>query len=154
VSNTEIAFDQIPCNETALRKAMRRITQMYDAAIEPIGLTSGQLMILVEIGLRADNPPTMRLLAEALVMDRSALGHTLRPLERDGLLRFKQSKADRRAQHVILTRAGKAKMLAGQRVWARVQKRFEEAFGVSEAAELRHTLLRIARDERFSPIPA
>jgi DNA-binding MarR family transcriptional regulator len=130
---------------------MRRVSQMYDAAIAPIGLTSGQLMILVEIALRGKHPPTMRELAEALVMDRSALGHTLRPLERDGLVRFEQSAADRRAQHVVLTRAGKSKMMAGQKIWARVQGRFEAVVGQSESAELRETLLRIARDERLSP---
>jgi hypothetical protein len=37
-----------------------------------------------ELHWQADAPPTMGELAETLVLDRSALGHNLRPLEHDG----------------------------------------------------------------------
>jgi DNA-binding MarR family transcriptional regulator len=49
-----------------------------------------------ELDLRTGDPPTIGELAKALVMDRSSLGHTLRPLERDGLIAFEQSTEDRR----------------------------------------------------------
>jgi len=62
---------------TALRKAARRVTQMYEDALAETGLrsTSGDP---ARVNNRVDAPPTMAELAEALVIERSALGHTLR----------------------------------------------------------------------------
>jgi DNA-binding MarR family transcriptional regulator len=141
---------ELPCTATAARKATRRLTQLYDDALGPSGLRSTQVAILAELDLRAGDPPTMRELAESLVMDRSSLGHTLRPLERDGLIAFEQSTEDRRRQYVALTRAGKAKFRAASRLWEAAQKRFEDVFGEPEAAKLRATLLSIAHDDRLA----
>jgi hypothetical protein len=63
-----------PCSATAMRKASRRLTQLYDDALEPSGLRSTQFAILAELDRRSSEPPTMRVLADALVMDWSALG--------------------------------------------------------------------------------
>src|ERR1700723_3416880 len=115
------ALMEVPCHATVARKATRRLTQLYDDAIAPCGLRSTQVAILAELDLRAGDPPTIRELAEALVMDRSGLGHTLRPLERDGLIAFEQSTQDRRRQYVALTRAGKAKFRAASRLWEAAQ---------------------------------
>jgi len=81
-----------------MRKASRRVSQMYDAALAPAGLKVTQLAILSEIDLRAHDPVTMRELADAMVMDRSTLGQNLRPLERDRLVAWEPSDADRRMQ--------------------------------------------------------
>ena len=72
------------CNNSALRKATRRVSQLYDAVLAPSGLRSTQMAILTHID-RAGTP-AMGELAAALVLDRSALGHNLKPLERDGLV--------------------------------------------------------------------
>ncbi|MFI4868659.1 MAG: MarR family winged helix-turn-helix transcriptional regulator [Steroidobacterales bacterium] len=141
-----------PCNAAALRKAQRRLTQLYDTALEGCGLRSTQLTILVELAGRAGQPPTMAELAVALVMDRSALGHNLRPLQRDGLVVLQEGDADRRRRHIVLTSRGKAKCQEALRRWRVAQDRFEQVFGQSEAAALRATLLRIARDERLATL--
>ena len=44
-------LNDVGCNATALRKASRRLTQLYDDALEQGGLRSTQLAILVEIKL-------------------------------------------------------------------------------------------------------
>src|ERR1700722_9546579 len=72
------------CNGTALRKATRRVSQLYDAILAPCGLRSTQRSILIHIA-RAGTP-TMGDLAASLVLDRSALAHNLKPLERDGFV--------------------------------------------------------------------
>src|SRR6202047_258099 len=72
------------CNGTALRKATRRVSQLYDAVLAPCGLRSTQRSILIHVA-RAGTP-TMGDLAAALVLDRSALAHNLKPLERDGFV--------------------------------------------------------------------
>src|ERR1700754_2759041 len=71
------------CSATALRKASRKVAQLFDEALAPCGLRSTQYSILVEISRHEGDPPTLQALADTLVMDRSTLGHNLRPLERD-----------------------------------------------------------------------
>src|SRR5260370_42379930 len=61
------------CNGTALRKATRRVSQLYDAVLAPSGLRSTQRSILIHIA-RA-GMPTMGDVAAAFVLDRSALAH-------------------------------------------------------------------------------
>ena len=91
-------------------------------------------------------------LAETLVLDRSALGHNLRPLERDGLIALVAGDDDRRRRRVVLTRRGRAKFAQARRAWKLAQDRFDEVFGASAAAKLRVTLLGIARDERLATL--
>jgi DNA-binding MarR family transcriptional regulator len=91
-------------------------------------------------------------LAETLVLDRSALGHNLRPLERDGLIALVAGDGDRRRRRVVLTTKGRATFAQGRRAWKLAQDRFDDVFGESAAAKLRATLLRIARDERLATL--
>jgi DNA-binding MarR family transcriptional regulator len=144
--------DESPCSATAMRKATRRMTQLYDDALAPAGLRSTQYAILEELQRQADSPPTMGELAETLVLDRSALGHNLRPLERDGLIALVAGDNDRRQRRVVLTTSGHTKFVQGRGAWKLAQDRFNDVFGESAAAKLRATLLRIARDERLATL--
>lgn len=130
------------CNGTALRKATRRVSQLYDAVLAPCGLRSTQRSILVHIA-RAGTP-AMGDLAAALVLDRSALAHNLRPLERDGFVAIVVDPADRRSRLVTLTAAGTAKLEESQRLWRQAQHRFETTFGAEQARALRQSLAVIA----------
>jgi len=141
-----------PCNAGAIRKASRRVTQLYDDALAPSGLRSTQYTILFELSRRVNDPPTMRELAAVLIMDRSALGHTVRPLERDGLIALVPSTKDRRLTLLTLTAAGRARCREAQRLWQQGQDHFENIVGKDEAAALRRALLVIARDERLARV--
>jgi len=142
-----------PCNATALRKASRRLTQLYDDALEGSGLRSTQFAILVELHRwAADEPPTVAQLAAKLVMDRSALGHNLRPLEREGWLSLQEGSGDRRRRHVLLTAQGKSKVREAMRLWAGAQRRFNEVFGEARATRLRAALFEIAFEERLGKL--
>jgi DNA-binding MarR family transcriptional regulator len=132
------------CNCAALRRASRRVSQFYDAALAATGLKSTQFAILLEIERRAEQPRTLRELADALVMDQSTIGQNLRPLERDGLVALEQDEVDRRRRHVKLTRKGRARIAAAQPLWHEAQTRFEDTFGSQQAADLRAVLLSIA----------
>jgi DNA-binding MarR family transcriptional regulator len=143
---------QLPCFSTAIRKASRRMTQLYDEALAPSGLRSTQFTILAEIDLRSKSPPTMAELAHALVMDRSALGHNLRPLERDGLVALKASDTDLRRRHVVMTARGRARFRAALPLWQRAQDRFNTVCGDVMARDLRATMLDIAHDERLATL--
>ena len=127
------------CNCTALRKATRRVSQLYDSALEPCGLRTTQRSILMQIA-RSGSPPSLGELAEALVMDRGALTHTLKPLERDRLVEIRIDPEDRRNRLVALTAAGRQKIEQSTVLWKRAQQGFETAFGVAKSAALREAL--------------
>src|ERR1700733_1620348 len=127
-----------PCNCTALRKATRRVSQLYDSALEPCGLRTTQRAILNHI-TRAGTP-SLGELAESLVMDRGALTHNLKPLERDGLVEVHVDPDDRRNRLVALTAAGRAKRADSAPLWKRAQAGFETAFGAAKSASLRNAL--------------
>jgi DNA-binding MarR family transcriptional regulator len=126
------------CNCTALRKATRRVSQLYDSALEPCGLRTTQRSILMQIA-RAGTP-SLGELAEALVMDRGALTHSLKPLERDRLVEIRIDPEDRRNRLVALTATGRKKLEESQRLWKSAQDGFEAAFGVAKSAALRQAL--------------
>jgi DNA-binding MarR family transcriptional regulator len=139
-----VANAENSCNCTALRKASRRVSQLYDGALASCGLRVTQLAILNQI-LRMGTP-SMGELARALVMDRGALAHNVKPLERDGLIESVADPADRRNRHIALTRAGRRKLVESERSWARAQERFEASFGAKKSAALRRALAIIASD--------
>jgi DNA-binding MarR family transcriptional regulator len=133
------------CNGTALRKATRRVSQLYDAILAPCGLRSTQRSILMQIARRKS--PTMGDLATAMVLDRSALAHNLKPLERDGLVAVVVDEEDKRSRRVTLTKRGAAKLAESMSLWRDAQARFEKAFGAEKAEALRRTLAAIASED-------
>jgi DNA-binding MarR family transcriptional regulator len=137
------------CNATAIRMASRRLTALYDSTLEPSGLRSTQYAILALLHRFSGNPPTLSELADMLAMDRSALGHTLRPLERDRLIALRKCAEDRRRVNVVLTKAGEARFEAAKPLWKEAQDRFNVVYGTREATRLRAILLDIAYDERL-----
>src|ERR1700739_3578166 len=111
------------CNCGALRQAARRVTKLYDNALAPIGLGINQYSILAR--LNRVGPSTIQNLARLLVMDRSTLGHLLRPLEKRGFVKLEVSKQDRRSRMVALTQTGAAVVTKARPRWAAAQRRFE-----------------------------
>ena len=73
-------------------------------------------------------------------MDLSALGHTLKPLVRDGLLELVMDEEDRRSRRVHLTKLGRARLKAAQAIWKKVHVSFDSAFGDKDAVRFRATL--------------
>lgn len=133
------------CNNSVLRKAGRNLGVLYDDVIAPSGLRGGQFSILSHVA--ALDRPTMKALAEELVMDLSALGHTLKPLVRDGYLALEPNPEDRRSKRVALTPAGKAKLTETIALWRRAQRRFETVFGAADSKRLRDMLSVVASDD-------
>jgi len=115
----------------------------------PIGLRVTQYHVLAELERRSADPPTVGELAEILTMERSALGQTLRPLERDGLIVLGHDKRDGRRRPVKLTKAGKEKVVRGRRCWAGAHEKFENFFGDSQLVLLRETLRDIAESPQL-----
>ncbi|OZI19257.1 hypothetical protein CAL26_16560 [Bordetella genomosp. 9] len=130
-----------PCNSTAIRKAARHLGRFYDSCMAQTGVRITQYAILNLLATRG--ALTIAELAEILVTDRATMGHNMRPLERDGLIRIAVGKNDRREREITLTEAGRAKEAAGRIAWERAQRRFEAAFGKEDALAMRRVMQRV-----------
>ncbi|MGY2290977.1 MarR family winged helix-turn-helix transcriptional regulator [Pseudomonas sp. SDO528_S397] len=128
-----------------MRRASRRMAQIYDEAFAAFGLKATQFSLMNHIA-QAD-APTMSELSHALVMDLSALGHTLKPLVRDGLVVLQVDEFDRRSRRVSLTPAGQALFVQAKVVSRQMAARFDGAFGAQAADELRKAMDFIASNE-------
>ena len=151
---TDAPLPRNACTCGSLRKASRRISQFYDTALAPVGIKSTQYSILSEVDRGSlEGPVTMCELATAMVMDRSTLGHNLKPLERDDLVILRLSADDRRKRYVELTKKGRLMLRKSRRLWQHAEGRFESIFGKKPAAELRAVLLSIAGNKELDSLP-
>ncbi|WP_131112994.1 MarR family winged helix-turn-helix transcriptional regulator [Lichenihabitans psoromatis] len=130
------------CNCTALRQTARHVTRLYDDALEPVGIGVNQYAVLSR--LDKFGPTAIQPLAQALVMDRSTLGHLVRPLEQRRLVSLTVSEQDRRSRLLVLTAEGRALLARARPLWAEAQSRFETTFGAAVASDLRSVLKRVA----------
>ncbi|MCF3639470.1 MarR family winged helix-turn-helix transcriptional regulator [Rhizobium sp. TRM95111] len=128
------------CTNSAIRRAARQLGQLYDDVIEPSGLRGTQFSLLSQIALASDDGAPLKLLAEALVMDLSALGHTLKPLARDGLVELVADTHDKRVKRARLTAEGRSRLSQARLLWQDAQERFDAAFGKARSAEMRALL--------------
>lgn len=133
------------CSCTALRKASRRMSQFYDAALAPAGLKTTQRAILAQID--RFQPTTVGKLAETLVMDSGGLAHTLKPLERDGYIAIAPDLTDRRSRLISLTPRGSAKLVETEALWAEAEAGFKAALGPAKLASLREALETLVSDD-------
>ena len=127
------------CSCSALRQATRHVTRLYDAALAPVDLSLNQYAILAR--LKRFGPMRLKDLADNLVMDRSTLGHLVRPLEARDLIALVVGAEDRRSRLLQLTAAGEALTARAYDLWEGAEAGFAEAFG--EAAALRAMLKRV-----------
>jgi DNA-binding MarR family transcriptional regulator len=86
----------------------------------------------------------MNELAEYLVMDRSTLGHNLRPLLRRQLVALKPDGIDGRTRRVTLTAKGAAKFASAEKSWQKAQQEYETVIGKTAAVALRNALQKLA----------
>jgi len=80
-------------------------------------------------------------------MDPGALAHTLKPLERDGLVAVAIDPDDRRNRLITLTRRGRAKLIETDALWAKAQRGFEAALGRVDSEAMREGLRLLISDE-------
>jgi DNA-binding MarR family transcriptional regulator len=133
------------CSCSALRQAARHVTRFYDEALGPAGLGLNQYSILSK--LSRFGPKAVQDLAQLLVMDRSTLGHLLRPLEARGLVEMGVSNADKRQRVIALTASGIALLDEAKPLWAKAEKRFEGIYGAENASALRVALKQVTMIE-------
>jgi DNA-binding MarR family transcriptional regulator len=120
------------------------ITQLYDDVLQPTGLRSTQLVLLVL--LAAEGEMSMSYMARQLSMSPSTLSRTLVPLERDGLLDIVSN--GKRGKLVRLSTAGENALTQAVPYWQKAQEKFLEQAGGAAWAELNERLAGIVAATR------
>lgn len=114
------------------------MTQFYDRHLLPSGLTVTQFAILAR--LDRYGPLTINQLAARLGMDRTTLGRTLKPLQRDGLVAAASDPSDGRRRALSPTEAGRDRLAAALPLWSNAQAGFEDLLGSGASQDLRAVL--------------
>ena len=124
---------RLPCYCASLRQATRVVTQIYDGALRPVGLTSTQFNLLEAVCLA----PEARTgeLARILAMDSTTVTRSLKLIEDAGLIR-PTGVEDRRERRWSLTAKGKTRLAQARPLWQSAQDRVQEALGSGDAARL------------------
>lgn len=141
-------FDDIAlrCALFTSRRLARAMTRHFDAHLEPSGLRGTQYNVLVAIA-RAPHAGLTEL-GQRLGLDRTALTHALRPLQRASLVAV-QPGGDRRRREFVLTPAGKQRISAAIPLWRKAQRSAERSVRRSCAdldwAALNPALRRLSR---------
>lgn len=129
------------CFGLHLRRAARRASRRYDAALAPAQLTIGQFSLLAMLG--AQERWAIAPLANVLGTDRTSLTANLKPLERRGLVASVGDAGDRRLRYLALTSAGAAALEHAEPLWRAAQDAIAAELGSGDAAGLRDTLNKI-----------
>jgi len=129
----DAVLSPLNCTCANLRMAGRAAVQIYDAALAPCGVTTGQFSLL-NVVERA-GPETISRLAALTVTDRTTLTRTIKPLEREGLLASVRGE-DRRRRLVVITDEGRARLEAAKPHWAEAQRRMVDHLGAANWADL------------------
>jgi DNA-binding MarR family transcriptional regulator len=79
-------------------------------------------------------------------MDRTTLLRAMKPLQREALVRSGSSEGDPRQLVYFLTPSGERRLKQALPLWTRAQEEFEAEIGSREAAQLRRSLLGLARE--------
>lgn len=116
-----------------LRRAARVLTQPYDDALRPLGLTITQFTILQALSLAGEI--SQGKLGEILAMDSTTLTRTLAVMSRQGWI-AKGYGADRRERRLRLTPVGKTEFDQAVPHWQKVQKMLRDRLGEQRWSDL------------------
>lgn len=116
----------LPCTCASLRRASRTISQRYDQAMRPLGLTITQFTILQALSLTGEI--LQGKLGEILAMDSTTLTRTLAIMKGHGWVTIRQG-ADRREHWLSLSTSGKAEFNRALPHWKTAQTQLRTQLG-------------------------
>ncbi len=121
------------CLAVRVRMLNRTITAIYDEALRPLGLTTGQLNILVIVTKRGPMSPGD--VARRFNMEKSTVSRNVQRMRKNGWLAVTDSGSGR-SQELTLTQLGKTLLEKTVPVWEEAQTRARAVLGRSGAASI------------------
>jgi DNA-binding MarR family transcriptional regulator len=121
------------CAAANVRRASRAVTKLYGQFMAATGLEPTQYSLLVACSLTGG--ATVSKLADAFVMDRSALARNLAVMQKRGLVKIRTGE-DRRTRRVSLTPFGESTLTNAMPHWRNAQNTVEKQFGAERLQKL------------------
>lgn len=134
----DTACSASPTAPASICRAARRVSQLYDHALAPVGLSLNEYSIL----RRLEAAQSLGTLASTLGMDRTTLTRNLKPLLAAGWITTQRGE-DARQKWVRLSRSGRGLLLRARPHWHAAQVQLETLFGAAPTAQLHATLERL-----------
>ncbi len=131
--STQARLSPIDCTCFRVRRAARRVTQIYAKYLAPTGLKISQFSLLGFVS--AEGPVSIGRLADLLSTDRTTLTRNLRPLLGAGLVE-RAASGDRRRHELVATSAGRSLFKRALPLWAAAEQEVRAAMGSRLTAEL------------------
>ena len=128
------------CHCIQLRRAASRVTERYDMALAPAGLTVGQYSLLAH--LERLEPVSVSRLAEELELERTTLVRTLKPVLARQLV-ADAAEPGRRSRALTLTGEGRTLLEQARPHWRAAQEDVERRMGEGGIAALEALLERL-----------
>ena len=125
--------DPANCICLNLRRAARKLSRSYDAALAPCGLTTGQFAALLT--LKQMGPTPISELASAMDVERSALTRNMAVMERSGLVK-RMDGEDRRQRIIALSARGEMKLKESRPYWQNAQSEMIAKLGEDASQRL------------------
>lgn len=114
-----------------IRRAAQRVTDFYDRALAPSGISVNQYSLLINIS-RQEGCCTGEL-ARKVKLEKSTLVRTLRPLLQAGYVTDKSPDGNRKRQ-LYLTASGKAVLERAVPLWLEAQEKLRDVLGGNSEA--------------------
>jgi len=115
-----------PCLCSALRKATRAVTRLYDEALRPADLRITQFALLRNLARHGEQ--RMRDLGALLVLEETGLNRSVRALADRGWIAIRTGD-DRRERLLAITAAGRAVIAEAEPLWLAAQRRMADELG-------------------------
>ena len=117
------------CIGSRVRLLNRVITRIYDDALRPLGITIGQLNILVVIAKRETARPAE--ICGALKIEVSTLSRNIERMRARGWIEVLEDSEDARAHQFQLSRQGQDLLTKAFPAWEKAQQKAGELMGES-----------------------
>ncbi len=126
MNDTLRELPNLPCMCASFRRASRALTQLYDAALRPLGLRATQFTILQALSLAGE--VSQGELGQILAMDSTTLTRTLRIMSREGWIAERRGE-DRRERLLRLAKAGRSQFNRALPSWETAQAQLGRQLG-------------------------
>lgn len=129
------------CIAVRVRLLNRVVTNIYDHALQPLGITVNQATILVMLSLAREATPGD--IGRVLLMEKSTVSRNLERMRKNGWI-VVAGRDDGPAQIITVTQQGRNLLSAAHDEWKKAQKQAAELLGEEGVAAVRklHDTLR------------
>lgn len=124
------------CIAFRVRALSRVITNLYDAALEPYGITVNQATMLIMLSLVGEATPGR--IIKGLYMEKSTVSRNLDRMKKQGWIEAK-GRDGGKEQIITVTTAGRKLLASMHEVWHKAQKEATAILG-DEGVSAVHTL--------------